>query len=113
MFTFLDLLLVVGMVLIASSLLCLVLMFAIRNKTVKRVFFYITVGLGLYIGYVGARINWLDFAGQMVIAVLLALVGVGALVLSLVRKNDDKAFLIARLMSGAALIAGVANALLI
>lgn len=113
MITFLDLLVIVSMALIAASLLALVLMFLVRNHTVRRVCFYITVALSLYIGYVGIRINWPDFFGQAVLAAVLALISVAALVLERVRKNDDKIFLYSRIAAAAALALGVVNALLV
>lgn len=113
MITSLDLLIIVSMVLIAASLVSLVLMFVIRNKIVRRVCFYIAVALSLYIGYVGIRINWPDFFGQAMIAIMMALVSIGALVLSLVKKGSDKLFLAARIAAASALVIGVANALLI
>lgn len=113
MFTFLDLLIIVSLVLIAASFLSVVLMFLIKNKTVRRVCFYITVTLSLYIGYVGIRINWLGFEGQAILAGVLALVSIGALVLQLVKKDDDRMFLYARIAAAAALVIGAANALMI
>ena len=113
MFTFLDLLIVVSLVLIAASLLALVLMFLIKNKTVKRVCFYIATALNLYVAYVGIRINWPEFFGQAVLAVVLAVVSVGAVVLERVKKDDEKMFLFARITSAAALAIGVVNALLV
>lgn len=113
MITFLDLLIIVSMVLIAASLVSLVLMFVIRNKIVRRVCFYIAVALSLYIGYVGIRINWPDFFGQAMIAIMMTLVSIGALVLSLVKRDSDKLFLAARIAAASALVIGVANALLI
>lgn len=113
MITFLDLLIIVSMVLIAASFLSLVLMFLIRNKKVQRVCFYIAVALSLYVGYVGIRINWLDFSGQAVLAAVLALVSIGALVLERVKKGDDKMFLYARIAACIALIIGTLNALFI
>lgn len=113
MITFLDLLIIVSMVLIAASFLSLVLMFLIRNRMVQRVCFYIAVVLSLYIGYVGIRINWLGFEGQAVLAAVMALVSVGAFVLERVKKQDDKMFLYARIAAAAALVIGTVNALLI
>ena len=113
MFTFLDLLIIVSMVLIAASFLSLVLMFLIRNKKVQRVCFYISVALSLYIGYVGIRINWMGFEGQAVLAAVMALVSIGSLVLERVKKNDDRMFLYARIASAAALVIGTVNALLV
>jgi len=113
MFTFLDLLIIVSMALIAGSFLALVLMFLIRNKTVQKVCFYIAVALSLYIGYVGIRINWLGFEGQAVLAGVMALVSVACLVLMLVKRNDEKVFLYARIGAALALVIGTVNALLI
>lgn len=111
--TFLDLLILVSMVLIAASLLSVVLMFLVKNRKVRQVCFYIVVALGLYAGTVGIRINWPYFYGQAVIAGLMMLLSIGALVLSLVRKDDEKLFLFSRIAASAALIIGVVNALLI
>ena len=113
MFTFLDLLIIVSMVLIAASFLSLVLMFLIRNQKVQRVCFYIAVALSLYIGYVGVRVNWQGFEGQAILAAVLALVSIGAFVLERVKKNNDKVFLYSRIAAAVALVIGTANALLI
>lgn len=113
MFTFLDLLIIVSMVLIAASFLSVVLMFLIRNKKVQRVCFYIAVALSLYIAYVGIRINWMGFETQAIMAAVMALVSVASLVLERVKKNDDKMFLYARIAAAAALVIGTVNALLV
>lgn len=113
MITFLDLLIIVSLVLIAASFLSLVLMFLIGNKKVQRVCFYIAVVLSLYIGYVGIRVNWPGFSGQVTLAAVMALVSVGALVLQLVKRNNDKMFLYARIAAALALVIGTTNALLI
>lgn len=112
MFTFLDLLIIVSMVLIAASFLSLVLMFLIRNKKVQRVCFYIVTALSLYIAYVGIRINWMGFETQAILAAVMALVSVASLVLESVKKNDDKMFLYTRIAAAVALVIGTANALL-
>lgn len=113
MITFLDLLILVSMALIAAGLLSLALMFLVRNKKVQRVCFYIAAALSLYVAYVGIRINWLGFANQAVLAGVLALVSVGAVVLERVKKDDEKLFLIARIAAAAALVIGIINALLV
>ena len=113
MITFLDLLIIVSMVLITAGMLSLVLMFLIRNQKVQRVCFYIAAALSLYIGYVGIKINWPGFFGQAALAVVMALVSIGALVLARVKKNDDRIFLYARIAAAAALAIGTVNALLI
>lgn len=113
MFTFLDLLIVVGMALVAGSLVSVLLMFLIRNKTVQRVCFYIAEALSLYVGYVGICINGCEFLGQTGLAGMLILVSLASLVLSLVKKDNEKLFLAARIATAASLVIGVANALLI
>ena len=113
MITFLDLLIIVSMVLIAASFLSVVLMFLIRNKKVQRVCFYIAVALSLYIGYVGVRINWPDFFGQAVLAVVLVLISIGSFVLERIKQHDDKMFLFARIAAAAATVIGVINTLLV
>ena len=113
MFTSVDLLIIVSMALIAASFLSVVLMFLIRNNKVQRVCFWITAALGVYIGYVGIRITWMDFDGQAILAAAMALVSIGAFALERVRKGNDKMFLYARIAAAAALIIGTANALLV
>lgn len=113
MITFLDLLIIVSMLLIAGSFLSLVLMFLVKNRKVRQVCFYIAVALSLYVGYVGLRINWPEFFGQAVLAAAMVLVSIGALVLERVKKSDEKMFLYARIAAAAALVIGVANALLV
>ncbi len=113
MFTYLDLLIVVVMALAAASLLALVLMFLIKNKTAQRVCFYIVAALGVYIATVGFRINWLGFEFQAGLAIVMALVGMGAVVLERIKKGDEKMFLTARVLAAAALVVGMANAFLI
>lgn len=113
MFTFLDLLIVVSMALIAASLLAVAVMFLVKNEKVRRICLWITAALGVYIGYVGVRINWMGFDVQAIAAVLLALVGIAAVVLERVKKDDQTMFLTARIMAAAALVGGVINALMI
>lgn len=113
MFTFLDLLVIVSMALVTASFLSLALMFLVKNQKIRYVCFCIVVVLGLYMGYAGFRINWYGFTGQAVLAVVLALVGAGSLVLTWIRKKDEKVFLGARIAAAAALVLGVINALLV
>ena len=110
MFTFLDLLIVVVLALAAAGMLAMALMFLIKNKLVQRVCLYVVIALGVYIGTVGFRINWLGFEVQAGLAILMALVGIGALVLERVKKNDEKMFLLSRIMAAGALVVGMANA---
>lgn len=113
MFTYLDLLIVVVMALVAVSLLAIVLMFLVKHPTVRRVCFYITVALGVYLGTVGVRIMWPGFPTQMALAVAMALVSIAALVLERLSKGDEKKFLIARVLASAAVVVGMVNAFMI
>ena len=108
MLTSLDLLVIVFMILAATTLLSLCLMFFIRNETAKRVFLYIASALGLYMSWVGFRIGFGGmFPLQMGIGILTALMCIGAVVLE--RRNTENS-LVARLISAAALIVAFFNA---
>ena len=110
--TFLDLLIVVVLALAAVSLVAIVLQFLVKNRTVKRVCLYIVAALGIYMGYVGCRILWPGFAAQVALAVLAALVSIGAVVLERCSRGDSKKLLAAQLMASASLIVGMLNAFL-
>ena len=112
MFTSLDLLIIVFIALAAVTLLSLCLMFLIRNKTARKVFFYIASVLGLYVSWIGFRIGIGGlFSIQIVIGILTALMCVGAFVLERVSKGNNKMFLIARIISASALVLGFFNAI--
>lgn len=113
MFTFLDLLIVVVMALVAAGVLGLALMFLVKNRKAQRVCLYVMAALGVYIGTVGFRINWLGFELQAGLAILMALVCVAAVVLEWVKKGDDKFFRISRILAAAGLVIGMANAFFI
>lgn len=108
--TFLDLLVLVVMVLAAVSLLAIALMFFVKNKTVKRVCLYLVAALGIYMGYVGCRILWPGFGPQVILAVVMALVSIGAVVLERLSKGSEKKFLLAQLLASVSLIVGMFNA---
>ena len=110
--TFLDLLIVVVLALAAVSLVAMALMFLVKNRTVKRVCLYIVAALGIYMGYVGFRILWPGFAAQVALAILAALVSIGAVVLERRGKDNSKKFLTAQIMASAALVVGMLNAFL-
>ena len=113
MFTSLDLLVIVFMALAAVALLSLCLMFLIRHKTARKVFFYVASALGLYVSWVGFRIGLGGmFPLQITVGGLSALMCVGALVLERGKKGNDTTFLVARSISAAALVIGFANAIL-
>lgn len=110
--TFLDLLIVVVLALAAVSLVAMVLMFLVKNRTVKRISLYIVAALGIYMGYVGYRILWLGFEGQAALAILTALVSVGSVVLERLSRGSNGKFLTAQIMASASLIVGMFNAFL-
>ncbi len=112
MFTSLDLLVIVFMVLAAVTLFSLCLMFLIRNKIVKRVFFYITSAIGLYLSWVGFRIGFGGFFPiQIIVGIVTALMCIGAFILERVSKGNEKLMLIARIISSAALVIALLNAI--
>ena len=108
--TFLDLLIVVVLALVALSLVAIALMFLVKNAKVRRVCLWIVAALGIYIGYVGIRINYFGFLPEMVLAGLMALAGIGAVILERVSKGNEKLFLIAQITASAALVVGLLNA---
>ena len=110
MTTFLDLLILVVMVLSAAGLLAMVLMFLVKSKKVKQACFYLVVALGVYMGYVGLRINWPGFLPQVILAILMAMTGIGALALERLSKDSEKKFRTAQILASVALIAGMFNA---
>lgn len=114
MFTSLDLLIVVFMGLVAAALLSLLLMFLLKNKIAKKVCFYVVAALGLYVSTIGLRIGlggW--FPEQIGIGIIAALASVGAFVLELCSKGDEKKLRIARIAVAVALVLGMANAFFI
>ena len=110
MVTFLDLLVVVVMVLCASSLVAMALMFLVKNKKVKRVCLYLVAALGVYMGYVGFRILWINSAAQSALAVALALAAIGAVVLERLSKGSEKKFLLSQILASGSLVIGMFNA---
>ena len=110
MVTFLDLLVVVVMVLCAVSLVAVALMFLVKNKKVKRICLYLVAALGVYMGYVGLRIMWINSAAQSALAVLMALIAIGAIVLERLSKGSKKRFLISPVLASASLVIGMFNA---
>ncbi len=112
MFTSLDLLIVVFMILAAVTLLSLCLMFFLKNKTAKRVFFYIATALVLYVSWVGFRIGIGGlFYGQIIMGIITANLGLSALFLDIFGKGSNRLFLIARIVSVASLVLAFVNAI--
>ncbi len=112
MLTFLDLIVVVFMVLTAASLMAACLMFLVRNPKLRRICFYVVVALGVYTATVGARIGSFLFPMQTAVAVLGGAASIAALVMERRNKDNERKFLIARILSAAALVVGICNAFL-
>ena len=113
MLTSLDWLIIVFMGLAALALLSLSLMFLIKNRKAKKVLFYIVAALGIYLSSIAIRIGISGmFTGQIILGFLTALVSIGSVVTTIVCKNNEKSFLIARIVATASLIVGFANAFL-
>ena len=106
--TFLDLLVIVSGGLITAGLLVLVAMFLLKSEKARRVCLYIAAALGLYLGYVGYRVNAMSFGAGSMIALALALAAVGAVVLDrLVARKD-----IPRIVAAVSVVGGMMNAFL-
>lgn len=110
MYTFLDLLIVVVLALSAVSLIAMVLMFLTKNSKIRRLCLYLVSALGVYTGYVGLQIMSLNSTGRSLLAIAVALVSIGAVVLERLSKGNETRFLRARLLASAALITGILNA---
>ena len=114
MFTSLDWLIIVAMVLAAATLLSLCLMFLLKKRLGKRISLYAVSGLALFVSYVALYIGIMGwFPGQMFFGALTALAAIGAIVLDIISKNSDKLQKTSRFLAAGALLVGFANALLI
>lgn len=111
--TFLDLLLVVVMALIAVGVLAVGLMFLVKNEKIRNIAFWIISILGIYVGYAGVRIMRFGFPFETFVAVLMALVSAGSIVLTLYAKKDKKKLLTARIMASIAFAIGTVNAFML
>ena len=113
MLTSLDLLIIVFMALAALTMLSLGLMFLLKSKTAQKIIFYIALILGLYLSRIGLRIGFGGgFPVQITVGILTALACAGAFVWERVSNGNAKAFLLARIVSAAALIVAFGNAIL-
>lgn len=110
--TFLDLLVVVSMGLAAASVVVLAVLFLVPNERLRRVSLYAAAGLGVYLGYVGWRINTLGTSGGGMLAVALALVGLAALVLERLWRQEPARQFIPRIAAAVSVLGGLANAFL-
>ena len=104
--TFLDLLVLVSGGIIAAGLLTLAAMFLLKSEKARRVALYAAAVLGVYLGYVGFRVNAMSFGSGSVIALVLALGSVAAVVLD--RYLDRK--YIPQAVAAASLVGGMMNA---
>lgn len=112
MLTALDFLTLAFIGLFALSLLAVCLMFLVRKPVARKVCFYIVVILCIYMAYVGLYISSGFFLGQTIVAVIVGLTGIATVVLERLSNNDNKKFLIARILSAIALVIGMFNAFL-
>lgn len=111
MTTFLDLLVVVAWGLVAAGVLVLAVLFLVKNDRVRRACLYIAAGLGVYLGYVGFRVNAMSDGIGGLLALVLALVGLGAVVLDrfLSREASFRKY-IPQLAAAVSVLGGLANA---
>lgn len=106
--TYLDLLVVVSGGIIAAGVLAMVAMFRMKSEKGRRLALYVCAALGIYLGYVGYKINSVSYGPGSTIALVLAVGSVAALVLD--RFLDRK--YIPRIVASVALVGGIFNALL-
>lgn len=110
MFTSLDLLVIVFMIIVAVGLLALSLMFLARRSVIKRVCFYIVTVLALYMAYVGIRIGLGMFPVQAAVGAFAGVASIAAVVLECKNRDPEKKSKAAYLIAAAALVIGVINA---
>ena len=110
--TFLDLMIVVVLGLVALSLLSLCLMFLTRKPKLKKVCFFIVVALGIYACTIGLRIFRFGFPLQTILCLAMGALSIIALVLELRSKDNAKKSKIARILATVALVVGMINAFL-
>ena len=108
----LDLLIIVVLALTAASLVSLVLLFLVRNKTVKRICLYLVIAFAIYIGYAGIRINLHNDLPRTVLAAVMGAVAIGGFVMERRAVGDERKLLTARILASVALVAGMLNAFL-
>lgn len=114
MFTFLDLLVVVALVLATMMFASIILMFVIKNDTAKRVFFYVASALSIYMSTVAIRIGLAgEFIIQMGVGFATIVAAIATIVLERKGKDSDKMFLAARVASAVTLVAAFINALIL
>ena len=114
MLTSLDLLVIAFMGLAALTLLSLCLMFLIKNKTAKRIFFYVVLATSLLLSYIGLHIGitgW--FTSQIFLGAITVIMSIFAFVLERISKGDEKKLRISRILGAASLILAMANAFFI
>ena len=114
MLTSLDLLVIIFMSLAALTILSLCLMFFIKNKIAKRIFFYVVLAVSLFLSYIGLDMGitgW--FTAQITIGALTIPMAIGAFVLDLIGKGDEKKARIAHIIGAVALVLAMANAFFI
>lgn len=111
----LDLLVIVFMIMASLALLSLLLMWLIKNKTVRRISVCVASALTLYSSFVGVVCLGSYFFEQAVIGLIVGIASIGALVLTFVgaKKQNEEMEMIARIASSIALVAGLINLLLI
>ena len=106
--TFLDMLVIVSGGIAAAGVLTVAAMFLLKSEKARRAGLYGCAALGIYLGYVGFRVNAMSYGSGSVLALVLALGSVGALVLD--RVLDRK--YIPQAVAAVSLVGGMMNAFL-
>lgn len=109
MLTSLDLLVITFMALASLSLLSALLMFVMKNHTVRRICLYVSAALALISMYITVTTCWPYFPEQTVLGVICGLGGIAAVVLERLSVKKAKLFTAARITAAVALIVGMIN----
>ena len=113
MITSLDYLVILFLGLAVLSVLSIVMMFAVKNTVVRKVFFYIAAAIGLYTAYAGFITTWPMFANQSYLAIIFGACAIIAVILERTSKYNEKRFSLARVLVTLAVVVGMINSFML
>ncbi len=110
MYTNLDWLIIAFMMLAVAGATAVLLMFLSKNSRNKAACLYVSAVLGIYVMTVSIRIFWPYYTGQLLIAVVLGLMAVGAVLLRRMGGERLGFHRAAHIMAALSCTAGMLNA---
>ena len=110
MFTNLDWLIIMFIILAIAGIASVLLMFLSKNSNIKSFCLYTAAILGIYAMYVSIRIFWPYYTGQLLIAIALGVMSIGAIVLKRAGGERSDYHMAARVMATLSCTGGLLNA---